>query len=613
MASITDSTTTGAANTVEATPNAVDIDAKKEKVSSVVVFSDRAQVTRIFTGKALLVGQNEVKIKNLPTYIDKDSIRVEGRGNATILDVVFTSKWVTKEPVSDSKEVDKLKSRIKAIDIKVKALANEKKRVDGQRKLFNDYADAVTTNKPVQANATPVTQGAPAMLEGKVVEGLVDFVASLARKWEVFDEREAEIAEEVTALEEEKYGINMNLNQMGSQSYSTQENVVEVVVLLDAEKDGDVDLTLSYIVTRASWTSLFDIRVFTDSKAMKLTYKAEIKQSTGEDWTDVSLALSTATPAVGGDPPELSPWYVSIRPKPRPMMEKKSKSMVSARRSSPNMAFGGAPAPPMVMSAAPMMASYAQAPGGGGSMSQDMLLMDEESASDMNQRTAFARESLTSTTYQIPSKATIPSDNVPHKVTVAIIDYKPTFTWTSVPKIDAKAFLKATVKNDSEYALLAGPANIFLDDSFVCKASLKSVAPQEEFESSLGIDNTIRITYKPVSKKTETSGILQRSNVTRYTQAIEIKNTKQQEITLNLVDQIPISSEEKLVVRIVKPDVTVAKPVASYVDAGNEVGVKYVEREGKFEYTLKMKPGTKQVVEFCWDVSLAVTEAIDGI
>lgn len=33
--------------------------------------------------------QNDVEIKNLPTYLQEDSIRVDGIGNATIFDVIY--------------------------------------------------------------------------------------------------------------------------------------------------------------------------------------------------------------------------------------------------------------------------------------------------------------------------------------------------------------------------------------------------------------------------------------------------------------------------------------------------------------------------------------------
>ena len=73
--------------------------------------------------------------------------------------------------------------------------------------------------------------------------------------------------------------------------------------------------------------------------------------------------------------------------------------------------------------------------------------------------------------YEIARRSTIPSDNVGHKVSVAIIDLQPKFEYECVPKKSAHAYLKAKVKNTSPYALLSGPTNIFLDNNFIAKVS----------------------------------------------------------------------------------------------------------------------------------------------
>lgn len=41
-----------------------------------------------------------------------------------------------------------------------------------------------------------------------------------------------------------------------------------------------------------------------------------IIQSTGEDWNETKLSLSTATPSIGGNVPELGTTNVRIKPKP---------------------------------------------------------------------------------------------------------------------------------------------------------------------------------------------------------------------------------------------------------------------------------------------------------
>jgi len=40
---------------------------------------------------------------------------------------------------------------------------------------------------------------------------------------------------------------------------------------LDAREKGDVTLVVSYVVSNASWSSAYDVRVFTKDKAMKVS------------------------------------------------------------------------------------------------------------------------------------------------------------------------------------------------------------------------------------------------------------------------------------------------------------------------------------------------------
>lgn len=72
------------------------------------------------------------------------------------------------------------------------------------------------------------------------------------------------------------------------------------------------------------------------------------------------------------------------------------------------------------------------------------------------------------------------------KVHIASISLKPTFEYDTVPKLAQHAFLRAKVTNNSTYPLLGGPANVFLDKSYVTETTLNSTSPKEEFSCSLG-------------------------------------------------------------------------------------------------------------------------------
>ena len=67
--------------------------------------------------------------------------------------------------------------------------------------------------------------------------------------------------------------------------------------------------------------------------------------------------------------------------------------------------------------------------------------------------------------------STIESDNVEHKVSICQLDFSPQFEYNAIPKSVAHAFLNIKVKNESNYALLAGDANVFLDNNFLTKVT----------------------------------------------------------------------------------------------------------------------------------------------
>lgn len=83
-----------------------------------------------------------------------------------------------------------------------------------------------------------------------------------------------------------------------------------IVVTLESFVKSEVEMDLTYQVYDASWTPSYDVRIATDPVAttkaqMKLYYFGNIRQNTGEEWTDVQLVLSTAQPRLAGPLPKL--------------------------------------------------------------------------------------------------------------------------------------------------------------------------------------------------------------------------------------------------------------------------------------------------------------------
>jgi hypothetical protein len=91
-----------------------------------------------------------------------------------------------------------------------------------------------------------------------------------------------------------------------------QDVVKAVVVDCDVTAPGTLRFDISYIVSNAGWKPEYTTRYLERDGMIELTYNARIQQSTGEDWDDVSVLLSTAKPHIGAAPPDLSPHYLLL-------------------------------------------------------------------------------------------------------------------------------------------------------------------------------------------------------------------------------------------------------------------------------------------------------------
>ncbi|XP_070568310.1 protein F37C4.5-like isoform X4 [Ptychodera flava] len=517
-------------------------------VSVVVYQQDRAEVCRSVVTK-LEKGENEVVLRKLSHSIDKDSIRVEGKGPAVINEVTFSSKYVVSQESQDDVRLKELKDRLTECQKDKKVLCTKKHRLQKQRVVLDGFADnlmkpsTVTDKEGTQACLTRV-------LDRDLLEGMTGFFDLYDGQAARLDADLHQLSMDMERVDEELAVITRNLHKQNAAKDGFQSR--EVSIMLETREECEVELLISYVVTNAKWTPKYDIRVFSQDKMMKIMYYGMIQQSTGEDWIDTKLSLSTAMPSVGGSPPPLGTQMLTFKPK-----------VLKSHRDSAHVMLKAVKAKYRFGSLRRKVSKYREThnvlltP-------QDSLCMemgDEASeedygnVADLEVPTAEVRESVTSTAYEITRHSTIPSDNLGHKVSVAIVDLDPVFEHDTVPKRVPHAFVKAIAKNTSQYALLPGPANVFFDNNFVAKTVMRSVSPSEEFDCSLGVDPSVRVIYKPIHKYREQSGIISKTTTTTYRQVIEIKNTRQDAVKITVHEQLPLSSEEKIKVTLQEPSI----------------------------------------------------------
>ncbi|KAG8932274.1 hypothetical protein FRC01_014805 [Tulasnella sp. 417] len=478
--------------------NSIDIDATDNSIDAVCVYrANRAEVKRTFQVE-LETGQNEVCITRLPNCLESDSIRVEGVGNAVIFDVIYSPPPKGSKP-NDTDETKKLREE-------VAKLKSDRTILEEQSRLLESYSKSLKSDK-------------------SDVGALTEFFGMYTDQKRVINADLAKLNDDISEAEKK---LSDKLRELRADDESSRRGA-KVTIIVMAEKAGKAELSLWYIVNGASWSPLYDLRakISTDKQekpSVSLHYRASISQSTWEDWSDVTLTLSTASPLHGTEIPTLVPYRIGY-PHPTPIIAR-----AAAVRS--RSAFGGGMQKRMM---SPPKAKFMVA-------------------------NASVVDSATSSTFLIEGLSNIPSNELgstkAHKVTIAVIDLAAKLEWIAVPKEQTSAFLRA-IKNTSQYPLIDGPSSVFMDNNFVCKSRIPDVSPQETFSTSFGVDPSIRITYHPLSKvaRNSSGGLLSsKHDISSYTQRITVKNTRTTAVSpLFVKDQIPVSINSAYKVNLSEP------------------------------------------------------------
>lgn len=158
---------------------------------------------------------------------------------------------------------------------------------------------------------------------------------------------------------------------------------------------------------------------------------------------------------------------------------------------------------------------------------------------------SIIQESITSTSFEIEQKHTIPSDG---DVTVIEIDefsVSATYEYFAAPVLNENVFLTAKFDNWEQYNLLPAEANVYFEGSYSGKTNINPGATTDSLTISLGVDPNIIVKRTQLNdfKKTTFIG----SNKVVYKGfEIEIKNNKQSSIQLSLYDRIPKSQNRDI-------------------------------------------------------------------
>jgi uncharacterized protein (TIGR02231 family) len=533
----------------------------RSNITAATVYLDRAVVTRSAALELATTGITEVTFEKLPAHLLDESLQVSGRGAAqvTLLDVTARAAYVDFTP----------NERVKALEDELRSLAKQRQVLDDRAAVL---AAQHTTLGRIEAAATaaPTKDSAPRLSideSAKLLTFLGEQLTKIGAEKQELSTRGEELAAKIDAAQRQ---LN-ELRGAGGRSYKT------VTVRLDASTAGALDLTISYAVPGASWSPSYDARVNSNEKSIALTYSGMVRQNTGEDWKDVALTLSTARPSLGGAAPEQRPWALDVfLPRPMPV------AMVSGRVAAPVFAASS-----LSLSAARDQKVAENLDGG--------LVQLERF--EVAKAQASLEAAATSASFKISMPASVPSDNSPQKIPITTAALAANPEYITTPKLQPAAFLTAKVVNSSEFPLLAGAMNVFLDGTFVATSNLRTVMAGEKFDLALGADEGISVKHQRVQRFTEDTGLTNSGKRITFEYLLTIQNNKKTAAHVIVADQIPVSRHEKIVVKQLSPDAKEVKPT----------------NEGALKWTLELKPAEKREITLKFSIDYPNDVQVAGV
>lgn len=502
-------------------------------VRSVTLYPQGATVTRAVPFSAP-AGRHDLILTDLPRGTDLSAVRVSVEG-ATMGGLTARNDFVPPRDEADDAAIEAAEARVEAAE-------------EALREGMAGVADIMAERDAAQARVAFLTQiGQGDGVAQMEVSALRDLAAMIgdetlaARRAAQDAERRAEAAERgLKDLREDLEKARQALAALVPEA----EARAMLAVAISAEGATEGSVTVTYTISDAGWRPVYDFRL--DRAAGRLTVErgAFVTQSTGENWQDVALALSTVRPTEQTVPSEIWPeqrWIVDEEEdEVQPLMRAPVAEMSAA-----DQAFAGAAAPKRIA----VQAMY------------DGL----------------------SVTYDYPDPVSIASGADHVRLDLGPLEMEAELVAQAVPLSDANAYLMASVTNEAEDLILPTPeANFYLDGRFQGQRFIELIPAGGEADLSFGPIEGLRLTRTVLDRAEGDRGVISKSNEMTETVRIDVENLTGETWPMRVLDRVPYSEQEDLRID------WKAEPAATETDVDGQRGI--------LAWEFDLAPGAEQTI-----------------
>lgn len=556
------------------------------KVSKATVFLNSAQVTRT-KNVGLTKGIQIVKFTNLSPFVDKKSIQVRAR-NIDIQAVNFQKNY---------KKISKKSDKQKSLESELNTLEGQINLENINLKIVNEEISFLTNNKNLKGNET---------LTGGILKEAVLFYSTQIKRLYT---KQFSLQTKIANLKEEQLKITKELSDLsGVREFPTGEILIKVASPINKT----TNFELTYNVGNVSWYPTYDVKAKDINSPLSIIYKANVKQNSKVDWNNVKLRFSSANPSNATKASELKPYFLDYGSKPPTynnltgevtgtvydydgialpsvtvlvkgttigtVTNFDGKFSIKVPENGEILVFSYLGFKTLEKIIKPKMGSiyleledsrldevvvvgYGRTKRKKGNLGKNIrvasgtnikLSKSKEKKESIETDYALPTKEIvnqTSVSFEIVKPYTLKSGNKEYTVAMKTYNNEATYNYYSVPKIEQNVFLIASIQNWEKLNLLEGEANIYFEDTFVGTSLIDTRFTEKKLEISLGIDKNVTISRKKLKDFTTKQFIGNKKEENR-TYEIVVKNNKQQEINIAVLDQIPIAKREEITVTL---------------------------------------------------------------
>ncbi|WP_315726370.1 MULTISPECIES: mucoidy inhibitor MuiA family protein [unclassified Bradyrhizobium] len=508
-------------------------------VDAVTVYPDGATVSRVIS-LDLPAGDSTAVAKDFPLGLDVSSLRVEGAAGAKLVIGTVDAKPPRAAPPVNLPEIDK----------RIEALKDERANLDGaiaaalaRKKFAERFAEASPAGLGEKGEARPITEWRNAFAAVAEEVGQADAAIRDAER------KQRDIDREIARLQADRA--------------AKPPSRMEVQIELSAATATRTTLRVTYAVRNARWVPLYDARLETSAKdrkpALELVRRAEIQQTTGEDWSDVALSVSTVRTGRGGSAPELRTVIAQYPPPPSPPMAQLGTLADKAPRQRSMESYAPAAAAP-------------------------------EPAKRAEERETAVEIGAYQTAFRLPGRVSIGTNDGAKSLRISTATITPELIIRSAPVADPTAYLEASFTQGEDAPLLPGKVSIYRDGMFVGSSKLAAAGKDETVRLGFGADDKVKVERTVVKRNEGSAGlIVTTAKIDERAFKTTIRNAHDFPVKVAIQDQLPVSENEEITVEML-PATT--PPTSTNVR----------DRRGVTEWMLDAKPGETKELSFAWRV-----------